>query len=227
MGRVMLLGGARETEMAADALTGARHAVRVYWSRDAATHDVTPCASLRDGLSWANGLLDTTHVFDRNLRALTRALAPGMPACRFGRALWQPEFEDRWRSVPDLPTAVAALPAGARVFAATGRDSAETLGHHDGPVFLRQLHRHDDVPPENCTFVFGAGPFVAADEARLFAELDIDVVLARNIGGLGSFPKLEAARALNLPVILVEPEALVFGPTVTDLDVVRDWAAGL
>ena len=227
MANVMLLGGARETGLAAAALQDAGHRVRVYWARDMADPGLPACATLRDGLGWADGLVDTTHVFDRDTRAVARLLAPDMPACRHGRPLWQAGSGDRWTQVPDLPHALAALPAGARVFAATGRDSAEVLAHHDGPVFLRQLHTHDDKPPANCTYVFGAGPFEEAEEARLLTDLRIDVVLARNIGGAGSYPKVAAARALGLPVVLLEPAAWEFGPPLTALDDVVVWAAAL
>ncbi|WP_299686934.1 precorrin-6A/cobalt-precorrin-6A reductase [uncultured Tateyamaria sp.] len=227
MANVMLLGGARETGQAAEALTGAGHAVQVHWARAPAEPDLPRCATLRDGIAWADGLLDTTHVFDRETRAIAKALAAGRAACRFGRALWAPGVGDDWTPVPDLAAAVAALPARARVFAATGRDSADVLAHHDGPVFLRQLQQHDDVPPTNCTFVFGAGPFEVDAEVTLFDRLGIDVVLARNIGGTGSFPKVAAARSMGLPVIMMQPEAWEFGPPMTTLDAVRDWAGAL
>ena len=227
MAQVLVLGGARETGQAARALEGAGHAVRVYWAREVSDPDLNRCESLRGGIAWADGLLDTTHVFDRDTRAIARALAPALAACRFGRAPWQADAQDRWTPVPDLAAAVAALPAGATVFAATGRDSAELLAHHDGPVHLRQLHAHEDVPPPNCTFVFGTGPFDVAQEMELFERLHIDVILARNIGGAGSFPKVAAARAMGLPVVMIEPEAHAFGPPVTTLDAVLSWAAAL
>ena len=227
MANVMLLGGARETGLAAAALQDAGHCVRVYWARNMADPGLPACATLRAGLGWADGLVDTTHVFDRDTRSVARLLAPDMRACRHGRPLWQATAGDRWAQVPDLPHALAALTSGARVFAATGRDSAEVLAHHDGPVFLRQLHRHDDTPPANCTFVFGAGPFDEGEEARLLTDLRIDVVLARNIGGAGSYPKVAAARALGLPVILLEPAAWEFGPPLTDVRAVVTWAADL
>ncbi|WP_415920761.1 precorrin-6A/cobalt-precorrin-6A reductase [Tateyamaria sp. SN6-1] len=227
MANVLILGGARETAMAVTGLVAAGHAVQVYAQRDVDRGGAPHCVALRDGLAWADGVLDTSHVFDADMRQVARALAPDVPACRFGRAPWVPQDGDVWTAVPDIAGAVAALPAGARVFAATGRDSAEVLAHHDGPVFLRQLNAHDDTPPANCTFVFGEGPFAVDDEIRLFQALNIDVVLARNIGGQGSFPKLAAARALGLPALLLHPAAWEFGPPVTTMDAVLDWAGAL
>lgn len=227
MAKVMLLGGARETGRAATALLEAGHAVQVHWSRDPVDVDLPRCDTLRSGLGWADGVLDTTHVFDRDTRLVAAHLAPGGQACRFGRALWTAEPGDRWTYVAHVAAGVAALPTGARVFAATGRDSAEVLGHHDGPVFLRQLQHHDDPAPANCTFVFGAGPFDAADEAHLLEDLGIEVVLARNVGGTGSFPKIAAARRLGLAVVLIQPDAWEFGAAVTSLDAVLEWAAAL
>ncbi|MEL6888908.1 MAG: precorrin-6A/cobalt-precorrin-6A reductase, partial [Pseudomonadota bacterium] len=103
--------------------------------------------------------------------------------------------------------------------------------HHAGATGAGTRARRDAPAPRHCpahcTFVFGAGPFEMEEEARLLTDLRIDVVLARNIGGAGSYPKVAAARALDLPVILLEPSAWEFGPPLTALDDVVAWAAAL
>lgn len=227
MKRILILGGARETAEAADALRDAGHGIEVYWSRDATAPELPRCDALRHGLMAADAVLDVTHVFDGDLRRLAKGLVPDLPGCRYGRALWSPQAGDSWTMVEDIPSAVAALPQGARVFAATGRDSAEVLQHHDGRVFLRQLHDHDADPPRHCTFVFGVGPFEVSAEISLFRELQVDVVVARNVGGAGSAPKLAAARALGLPVIMIQPPALEFGPPLTSTEDLLKWAGAL
>ncbi|APX11662.1 precorrin-6A/cobalt-precorrin-6A reductase [Tateyamaria omphalii] len=227
MARLLILGGSAMTDPALVALTGAGHDVSVYWSRAPGSSDVSCATRLRGGLLGAEGIVDTTHPFDDTVRSIAMRLAPHLPRVRLRRPGWTATSDDRWQHVTTLPDAVAALPAGARVFAASGRDSAEVLTHHDGPVFLRQLQRHDHAAPDGCTYVFGSGPFDVDDEMALFRDLRIDVVLARNIGGTSSFPKLAAARALNMPVVLIDPPDSGFGVQVGDTDALLDWVGRL
>ena len=227
MTRVLVLGGSALTDGVAQALTRAGHPVSVYWSRAPLSDAVPGVASLRRGLATADLLVDTTHPFDDPLRDMARALAPALPSVRVARPAWQPTVQDQWIQRRTLAEAVAALPAGARVFAASGRDSAEVLAHHDGPVFLRQLHRHDDPAPPGCTYVFGDGPFGVEDEAALFRKLKIDALLARNMGGARGFPKLAAARTLGLPVILIAPPQTGIAVHVPDADALLAWMEGL
>ena len=150
------------------------------------------------------------------------------PYARVGRDPWIARPDDRWTEVDTMTDAIAALPRGARVFAATGRASLAALSHHDGPVFLRQLSRH--VQPTgypNCRYVFGEAPFDPIDEAAVLSDLKIDVVLARNIGGTGSFPKLEAARALGCPVVMLRQPALPTGAHLRTAGDVAQWVGAL
>jgi precorrin-6A/cobalt-precorrin-6A reductase len=181
-----------------------------------------------DAVAGADAILDVTHAFDTATRAAARHAAPSLPYGRLGRAPWVPMARDRWTEVDTLAQAIAALPSGARVFAATGRGSLAALAGHDGPVFLRQLTRHDlPMPLPRVRFVFGTAPFSVADEVALFRDLAIGVVLARNIGGAGSFPKLAAARQLGVPVVLLRPPAVPQGPQLASFDDVATWIGTL
>ncbi|MEL7093351.1 MAG: precorrin-6A/cobalt-precorrin-6A reductase [Pseudomonadota bacterium] len=224
MGRVLILGGSGRTASAADALTRVGIEVQVYWSRAASTDHLSCAAHLRQGLCWANGMVDTTHVFDAELRTVAHTIAPDLPTVRYARPLWKAEPRYNWKLARSLGEAVGLLPKGARVFAATGRESAEILGHHDGPVFLRQLQRHDDPAPGQLQYVFGAGPFAEKEEAALFQELEIDVLLARNVGGAASYPKIAAARHLGLPVVMVQPDLSDATDTANDETALLAWA---
>ncbi|WP_147105759.1 precorrin-6A/cobalt-precorrin-6A reductase [Tateyamaria sp. syn59] len=227
MARLLILGGSAMTEPVLAALTVAGHDVSVYWSRAPETGAAPRISNMRDGLSGAEAVVDTTHPFDDTVRRIAMRLAPDLPRVCVRRPSWTASAGDRWQHVRTLADAVAALPARARVFAASGRDSAEVLTHHDGPVFLRQLQRHDHLPPDGCMYVFGAGPFDVDDEIALFRDLQIDVVLARNIGGTSSFPKIAAARALDMPVVLIDPPDSGFEQQVADVDALLTWVACL
>lgn len=225
--RIAILAGARETRDAVRWLAQTPARPVIYWARghDAMAMGIEQVDAVPRDI---DGLLDVTHAFDTETCTQVVARCPQVPLARVARAPWVAQGGDRWEEVDSVEDALTALPAGARVFAATGRDSLPVLARHDGPVFLRQLSRHDDpTGHDNCRFVFGDAPFDPVEEAALFKDLRIDVILARNIGGTGSFPKLAAARALGLPAVLVRapqrPEATLLRD---ERDVAR-WVSGL
>jgi precorrin-6A/cobalt-precorrin-6A reductase len=60
-----------------------------------------------------------------------------------------------------------------------------------------------DLPPGAETLL-ARGPFAEADERALLQARGIEVVVAKNSGGEATYGKIAAARALGLPVILVD-----------------------
>lgn len=237
---IAVIGGARETATVCGWLAHAGAGVMLIEGADSEhgeTRDAKRDAdhgaagvmcAMRQDVSEAVAIVDVSHAFDEATRAAVVARAPGLPYARVRRAPWVPAPTDRWTQTDTLAEAVAALPARARVFAATGRGSLPALARHDGPVFLRQLTRHDlPMPLPEGAFVFGTAPFSVADEVTLLRGLEIDVVLARNIGGAGSFPKLAAARKLGLPVVLLRPPAVPDGPRLASYRDVKAWIATL
>lgn len=225
---IAVLGGARETARALEWLCRAGAGGFLIGDESLAVSLAEFKTGTLKDLPRADAILDASHAFDAASRNAAIAMAPDLPYARMGRAPWRPRARDNWTEVNSLQEAVAALPRAARVFAATGRGSLDALAAHDGPVFLRQLTRHDlPMPFAHGQFVFGTAPFSAADEVALFRRLEIDVVLARNIGGAGSFPKLAAARQLGLPVVLIRPPELPEGPSLASFDDIANWVASL
>ncbi|WP_299725414.1 precorrin-6A/cobalt-precorrin-6A reductase [uncultured Tateyamaria sp.] len=224
---IALLAGARETQAAAEWLAQTPASGVVIWAEGSERVDLD--LPERDAVPGdAVGILDVTHAFDTRTRERAVAAAPGATYARISRDPWQAEAGDQWAEADTIEEAVHALPSGARVFAATGRASLPALARHDGPVFLRQLNRHDQPTGyPNCTYVFGVAPFDPEGEAHLLTQLKIDVVLARNIGGAGSFPKLAAARKLGLPVVLLRPPAVPVGAQLRNAADVLAWVRSL
>lgn len=225
---IAVLGGARETVRAVEWVARAGAQGVVIWEAGAEPVQTEFAAGTFEALTKAAAILDVSHAFDEVTRAKAKADAPGLPYARMGRAPWTPTPEDHWTEVDTLDEAVAALPSGARVFAATGRGSLGALARHNGAVFLRQLTQHDlAMPLANGQFVFGTAPFSVGGEVAVFQDLKIDVVLARNIGGAGSFPKLGAARKLGMPAVLLRPPPMPAGPHLASCTDVADWVATL
>ncbi|NNE51264.1 MAG: cobalt-precorrin-6A/precorrin-6x reductase, partial [Sulfitobacter sp.] len=91
-------------------------------------------------------------------------------------------------------------------------------------LFLRQTTPHDRVSPyEYVELIFGQPPFTVETETALFRELAIDMLICRNLGGNPSRPKLDAARALGMGVILIDRPPLPAG--VRQVAEVRDALA--
>jgi len=214
---IAVLGGARETTALIAALPGP---ACVVWGTEVEPFSV-PVPTVDRAPDTARGVLDATHPFDTD----ARADLPPVPYARFQRPLWLPQSRDRWTEVDDLQAALAAVPSGACLFAATGQASLAVLQHHDGPVYLRQLSADGAQPQDGtCRFLYGVGPFDVAGEVALFQRLGIEIVLARNVGGPDSFPKIAAARQLGLPVVLLRPPLVPAGPVVQTVKEAVAWA---
>ena len=177
-------------------------------------------------------ILDASHGFDGDLtdQASHAARALGLPYLRLARAPWDPREHPRWRSAPSIAAALPMIPPGARVFSATGWASLPEYAGFPGDVLLlRQTRQHDRHPPFDFVEpVFGLPPFTKASETQLFEEMGVDLLICRNIGGIPSRPKLEAAKRLGLDVILVDrptPPAGVL--QVADVGAALDWVLSL
>jgi precorrin-6A/cobalt-precorrin-6A reductase len=179
-----------------------------------------------------DAVLDASHVFDRT--ATTQAFAAtrelGLPYLRVERAAWDTRTHQKWRSAVDVRAANAMIGQGARVFAATGWDSlADFEGFRGEVLMLRQTRRHPrPAPYPFVDLAFGDAPFTALDEQELFKAQRIDTLICRNLGGAASRPKLDAALALDLNVILIDRPVLPPElPMVTDKAEALDWLVAL
>lgn len=173
-------------------------------------------------------VIDATHPFAAQMstNAVAACAQAGCALCAFERPLWQAGPDDNWLRVADLQGAVAALPnAPLRVFLAIGK---QNLGLFSKAVQHHYLLRLVDVPDRplplpNAEAVIARGPFTKEGDLALLSKHKVDVIIAKNAGGRGAQAKLEAARELGLPVIMVDrpvvPERMILG----DLGKVMAW----
>ena len=153
-------------------------------------------------------LVDATHPFaalmSGNARAASRAT--GIPLLRVERPAWVPETGDRW-------TEVATMADAAMAIGETPRRAFLTIGRLNLAAFAAAPRHHylvrsidpvaDPQGLPDVAFIEARPPFDAVAEARLMRDHRIDVLVTKNSGGIAAHAKLEAARALGLPVILV------------------------
>ncbi len=237
--RILILGGTTEASRLARALAGRTDLAPVlsYAGRTDAPAP-QPIPTRVGGLGGVDGLanyleaeavdlvIDATHPFAARIsaNAVAACARTGTPIVAFVRAPWAPVDGDRWIEVADNAAAVAALgEAPRRVLLTIGRlgvgDFRVAPQHH---YVIRTIDAPgpEDLPPDH-RLLLARGPFSRDDEAALMRTEAIDVVVTKNSGGDGTYAKIEAARDLGLPVIVVTP------PMRPDVAVVHDLAACL
>lgn len=161
---------------------------------------------------------DATHPFAARMshQAARAAERAGIPYFRLERPQWTPGDGDNWRMVPDMPEAAAAIPAGITVLLTAGRQEvAPFFARGDVRIVARMIEPPDAVPT-NVHVVLARPPFTVDEETALFREHGIAMLVTKNSGGETTRAKLDAARALKLPVIMVERPAKPDAPTAAD-----------
>ncbi len=150
-------------------------------------------------------LLDITHPYAAQISANAARAAElsGVPCWALRRPGWQAGDGDDWREVADWAALSTALEPFKRPLFTLGR---EPLAHlHEIPLSQFWTVRClDDYPGTPRARVIGArGPFNLADERALFAAGQFDVLISKNSGSSATDPKLQVARELGLPVLLL------------------------
>lgn len=193
-------------------------------------HKLDQVANLAAQMRGVDAVVDASHGFDEKMSWLGSAAAKdvGVPFLRYVRPGWSVAGKPGWHAAADVSAAMTQISPGARVFSAAGWASLSNCATFPGErLFLRQTHTHDRTAPfDFVEMVFGEAPFTAESEMTLFKDLSIDTLIARNLGGQASYPKVAAAQALGLKVILISPPPPPAGVTeVADVDAALAWVA--
>ncbi|THH38191.1 cobalt-precorrin-6A reductase [Aliishimia ponticola] len=175
-------------------------------------------------------VIDATHPFaaQMSLNAVQACAVTGVPLAALTRPAWQAEPGDIWQRVPDIPAAVAALDRPAmRVLLAVGRmhlaQFAPNPQHH---YVLRLVDPPNGaLPLPDTHIIVDRGPFSVEGDTALMQEHRIDLVVSKNAGGTGAVAKIHAARALGLPVIMIDRPALPERRELHGVDAVLGWLA--
>lgn len=158
-------------------------------------------------------VIDATHPFAAQMsrNAVAACAQTGVPLLALTRAPWQAGPGDRWTHVPDIPAAVAALERPpARVMLAIGRMHLADFAPNPQHFYLLRLvdPPQEPLPFPDHTVIVDRGPFSAEADLALLRAHRIGLVVSKNSGGTGAYAKLEAARTLSLPVLLIDRPAL-------------------
>ncbi|MDR0225443.1 MAG: cobalt-precorrin-6A reductase [Burkholderiaceae bacterium] len=241
MPHVLLLGGTSGASQLAQALHQA--GVPALFSYAGATRSplAQPLPTRVGGFGGAEGLarflreqgishvVDATHPFAAQMsrNACAACAATATPLLALERAPWQAGAGDRWLEVADMDAAAAALPrTPARVFLAVGRKQLAAFADQPWHHYLLRLvdaPGSGDLPLPRTTVVLGRGPFGAAEDEALLRTHGIEWLVAKNAGGEATRGKLDAARALGLPVVMVQRPALPLRARTASVAAVLHW----
>ncbi|MGH1367379.1 MAG: cobalt-precorrin-6A reductase [Maritimibacter sp.] len=172
-------------------------------------------------------VLDATHPFAAriSMRTFEICSAAKIPYLQILRPGWQNGPGDQWIWIDKEQEAAAHIDENAVVFLATGR---QTLQHFSNlsprKTICRQIDPPEgDFPFENGEYCIGTPPFSVEDELHNFNKLHISHLVVKDAGGAPSRTKLDAARQLGIPVVLIRRPAQPNGPRVETVEAALRW----
>jgi precorrin-6A/cobalt-precorrin-6A reductase len=73
---------------------------------------------------------------------------------------------------------------------------------------LRLVDKAETLPLPKATAMFSRGPFSTGDDIALMRDHNIKLLVSKNAGGRGTYSKIEAARHLGIPVVMIDRPAI-------------------
>lgn len=236
MKRVLLLAGTGEARAIARALKDdGRFEVIASYAGATSTPADLGVETRRGGFGGAAGLegfiedrsidllVDATHPFAARMKS--NAAAQKIERLHVIRRPWNRHLHDRWISCTDLDTAARRLPADARAFLALGHRHLAAFQDHKASVWVRSIEPqpdHEGGRGDNFHWITGS-PGSSDEETALFQACRFTHLVCRNSGGDSGYGKIEAARRLNLPVLMIERPPPPAGSIVATPAQAIDW----
>lgn len=171
-------------------------------------------------------VVDATHPFAQRISA-SAAIAcerVGLPLLRLERPGWSARPGDDWRWVADTPAAAAAIAGlGTRVFLTTGRQGLSAFADVPAWFLVRCIDRPEPPLPARHELLLDRGPYTLDGELALIDRHGVDLLVTKDSGGRLTEAKLAAARARDVPVIVIARPARPDVPTVHDVAAALQW----
>ncbi|SPM32195.1 Precorrin-6x reductase [Mycobacterium terramassiliense] len=239
--RVLLLGGTSEARALAQTLHPTVDIVSSLAGR--VPDPALPVGPVRiggfggvDGLRrWLrderiDAVVDATHPFAATMTAHAADVCTelGIPHLVLARPAWAPG--DAIVVASDVEAAeTVAKQHYSRVFLTTGRSGVTAFAGSDAWFLIRAVTAPDPaLLPRHHRLVLSRGPYRYDSELSLLRRHRIDVLVTKNSGGAMTRPKLDAAAAQGIPVVMVARPPLPPGVTaVGTVDEAANWVAAL
>lgn len=239
--RVLILGGTTDANELSAALSGDPHVDAVLSYAGRTRNPLPPAIAWRvGGFGGVAGfvdylraenidrVVDATHPFAAQMsaNAIAACETAGVPLLALERAAWQRSPGDRWIEVDDVTAAAQALGhAQRRAFLGIGRQHLQAFAVYPQHVYLIRLvdPPRDPLPLPSAEVIVARGPFDRASDRAMLENFHADIVIARNAGGSAASAKIEAARDLALPVVMIHRPFIPMRKTVETVAEVLRW----
>jgi precorrin-6A/cobalt-precorrin-6A reductase len=188
-------------------------------------------------------LVNATHPFAIRIseNALAAATELGLPYLRLTRPPWLKHSGDQWIEVPNLAAAADYLKTETLdtnsgltkqlVFLTTGNRGLELFQQCRKCNFVV---RTVELPQsfesatgnsvwEQAEFLQARGPFSLEHELALFRQYQISLLVSKNSGGDSTYAKIEVARKLEIPVLMVARPEVNSTDQCWKVNQVLDW----
>jgi precorrin-6A/cobalt-precorrin-6A reductase len=177
-----------------------------------------------------DAVVDATHPFAATMTAHAAEVCAALriPHLVLARPAWEPGGAIVVES--DVNAAeVVATQRYLRVFLTTGRSGVKAFADSDAWFLIRAITAPDPaLLPRQHQLLLSRGPYRYDDELSLLREHRIDALVTKNSGGDMTRAKLDAAAALDIPVVMVARPRLPTGVrAVGTVKGAAEWVAGL
>lgn len=174
-------------------------------------------------------VVDATHPFAATIstNAAAACATARTPLLRLARPGWADHPDaGSWTWVDDVRSLLDL--SGGRPVLTTGRQGlSEFLPWADRAVLARVVDPPDLALPTGWRVVRSRGPYDLAGERALLTEHRADLLVTKDSGGAHTEAKLDAARELGVPVVVVRrPRTTTGVPEVSSAAAAARWVLG-
>lgn len=175
-----------------------------------------------------DAVVDATHPFAATITAHAAQVCAdlGLPHLVLARPAWAPGTAIVVDS--DVCAAETVAEKGySRVFLTTGRSGTRAFKGIGAWFLIRAVTPPDpDTLPADHQLLLSRGPYDYDGELALLREHRIDALVTKNSGGAMTEPKLRAAEAAGVPVVMVDRPPLPPGVrTVATVEEAAGWVS--
>jgi precorrin-6A/cobalt-precorrin-6A reductase len=239
--RVLILGGTTEASELTRLLAADRRFEATVSLAGRTAHPKTQPVPTRIGgfggsgglVAWlkqdaTHAVIDATHPYADQIssNAVAACARLAIPLASIVRPAWEPQPGDTWLPVPSAEAAADAIgPKPRRAFLTLGRLE---LGAFAGSPHHHYIARTIDPPgnvalPPDIRLLSGRGPFDTQAETTLLRQEKVDVLVSKNSGGAATYAKIEAARHLGIPVVMIARPNKLRGHAIENAEAAVIW----